>query len=98
MENGIVYDCQRCGACCVDALAGEGYAWLDRAESKRMKRLGLHVVLVSGDSCLGTRAHGGGGGEWVCVAFQGEIAGSCGCAVYAHRPTVCRKFEVGSRN
>ena len=96
MEPEPVYDCQQCGACCLDPLRGEGYASLDRSESKRMKRLGLHVVSGAGGSALATRAHAGDGRAWACVAFQGDVGGTCGCSIYQDRPAVCRGFTVGS--
>jgi Fe-S-cluster containining protein len=96
MVNASSYDCQQCGACCSDTHGGEGYASLDRTESKRMKRLGLHVIAISGGASLGTRVQGGRSAAWVCVAFQGEIGRDCGCSIYQDRPSVCRRFEVGS--
>jgi hypothetical protein len=42
--SGTVYDCQQCGACCLDPKGGEAYAWHDRAEANRMRRRGLTVV------------------------------------------------------
>ena len=90
------YDCQQCGACCADhgSLGGDGYVWLNRAESKRMKRMGLSVVQESGDSFLGTRAPLGGSAP-TCVALQGQIGGDCQCSVYLQRPKNCRAYLVG---
>jgi Fe-S-cluster containining protein len=98
MWNGPVYDCQQCGACCADQDASPegGYVYLDKEESKRMKRMGLSVVQDCGDSFLGTRAYPGGEAPLVCVAFRGAIGGRCGCSIYASRPQGCRRFEVGS--
>jgi Fe-S-cluster containining protein len=73
-----------------------GYVYLNRDESKRMKRLGLSVVQQSGNSFLGTRAGAGAGTELVCVAFRGKVGGECACSIYAARPRACRGFEVGS--
>ena len=33
--SGTVYDCQQCGARCLDPEGGEAYAWHDRAEANR---------------------------------------------------------------
>jgi uncharacterized protein len=96
--NGPEYDCQECGACCVQQGAPDGacYVYLDREEARRMRRLGLTVVRAAlGESFLGCRSYGGAGGRPTCVAFQGVVGGSCGCSVYADRPGVCRQFEVG---
>jgi Fe-S-cluster containining protein len=98
MWNGPTYDCQQCGACCVNPsfLGGTAYVFLTREETKRMKSLGLSVVQVSGRSHLGTRAPSSGAGPAVCVAFQGGVGGRCGCAIYPGRPAACRRFQVGS--
>jgi Fe-S-cluster containining protein len=98
--NGPEYDCQVCGACCVQQrpLDGSSYVWLDRQEARRMRRLGLTVVQAApGETFLGCRAHPGAGGRPTCVAFDGVVGGACGCSVYADRPDVCRRFEVGER-
>jgi Fe-S-cluster containining protein len=95
METG--YDCQRCGACCVDPFGGEGYVFLGAQEAKRMRRLGLAVVRAWDGSFLGTRARPADGGRRTCVAFRGEVGGGCGCSIYDGRPSNCQQFEVGSR-
>jgi Fe-S-cluster containining protein len=97
MWNGPTYDCQQCGACCVNRtpVGGTGYVYLTRGESRRLKGLGLSVVQVSGNTHLGTRAAAEGDGPPRCVAFEGEVGGCCGCAIYAGRPDACRTFEVG---
>jgi Fe-S-cluster containining protein len=96
--NGPEYDCQDCGACCVQQAPFDGasYVYLDRTETRRMRRLGLTVVRAAvGASFLGCRAHAGAGGQPTCVAFAGVVGGPCGCSIYEHRPSVCRQFEVG---
>jgi uncharacterized protein len=97
MWKGPTYDCQLCGACCVNyrRFDGAGYVYLTKDESKRMKRLGLSVVQATGgEAHLGMRNRDASG-KGVCVAFQGGIGGSCGCTVYAGRPSICRAFQVG---
>jgi hypothetical protein len=90
------YDCQRCGACCVDYFGTEGYIPLSPAERGRMRRLGLPVVAWHGQELLGTRPHEGPGGERCCAAFAGAAGRDCGCAIYPDRPRPCRQFEAGS--
>ena len=97
---GSAYDCQLCGACCVQLGPDDGnaYVYLDKEEARRMRGLGLPVVQgVLGSSCLGVRSHDGAGGRPACVAFTGELGGPCGCSVYEDRPSVCREFEVGGQ-
>lgn len=93
------YDCQQCGACCInrDYFGGTtAYVFLLKEESKRMKRLGLKVVQVSGHAHLGTRANAGAGGHTICTAFKGGVGDQCGCGIYEDRPRACREFAVGS--
>jgi Fe-S-cluster containining protein len=99
LEEGLKpYDCQSCGACCVHLgpYDGNGYVYLDRAESVRMRRHGLRVVEAAlGARCLAAAPHDGAWGYPACVAFDGELGVRCGCSVYAERPAVCRDFESG---
>jgi Fe-S-cluster containining protein len=97
MWNAGTYDCQQCGACCTnqESAPATGYVCLTRQESKQMKRLGLSVVQAEGSFYLGTRSRVGIS-DPVCVALEGRVTGSCGCAVYESRPRNCRQFEVGS--
>jgi Fe-S-cluster containining protein len=67
--------------------------FLERDEAKRLKRMGLSIVQVAGESYVGTRAYRGG--LRACVAFRGEIGGFCGCSIYDARPNICRQFEAG---
>jgi Fe-S-cluster containining protein len=90
------YDCQQCGACCVDFFGTEGYIQLADGEPARMRRLSLPVVSWNGQTLLGTRPHDGPGGETCCTAFVGHIGGACACAIHPDRPRACREFEVGS--
>jgi Fe-S-cluster containining protein len=89
------YDCQACGACCVDYFGAAGYIWLEPGEPQHFRRLGLPVVAWHGQQLLGTRPHDGPGGERCCTAFVGGVGGECGCAIYLERPAECRRFEVG---
>jgi Fe-S-cluster containining protein len=98
MRNGPDYDCQTCGACCVQLgpWDGNAYVYLDRDEAGEMRRMGLRVVLTAfGSFCLGAAPHEGAGGRPACVAFTGTLGGRCGCSIYEARPPICREFEVG---
>ena len=92
----MTYDCQQCGACCVDYFGTPGYIQLDFDERLRMRRLGLPVVTWHGQKLLGTRPHDGPGGETCCVAFGGEVGKACECRIHPQRPSACREFEAGS--
>jgi len=90
-----VYDCQTCGACCIDYFRTPGYIQLTDEEAVRMRRLGLPVVTVLGQLELGTRPYDGVG-EVCCVAFVGAVGGECACSIHPDRPGACRRFEAGS--
>lgn len=91
-----MYDCQSCGACCVDYFGTPGYIQLDAAEQGRMRRLRLPVVEWHGQRLLGTRPHDGPGGDTCCIAFVGAVGKACGCSIHPERPAACRAFEAGS--
>jgi len=81
--NGPVYDCQQCGACCLAGTQDTGidYVFLRPDEGRRMKRLGLTVIRVGGQSFLGAPPHAGAGGLPTCVAFAGRIGDDCRCSI-----------------
>jgi Fe-S-cluster containining protein len=92
----MVYDCQQCGACCVDYFGTPGYIPLEGGEVGRMRRLGLPVVTWHDQTLLGTRSHDGPTGATCCVAFAGAVGTDCACAIHPDRPRACREFAVGS--
>jgi Fe-S-cluster containining protein len=96
MEDGPAYDCQHCGACCVDESGHAGYVRLSGQEEARLRRLSLAVVTEKGEPFLSTRPHRGKGGGSICSAFAGRVGRRCGCSVYSDRPLACRRFEAGS--
>ena len=90
------YDCQQCGACCVDYFGTPGYIELLPAERVRMRTLELPVVQWMGQHLLATRLHDGPGGDRCCTAFAGRVGERCECTIHPHRPRACREFEPGS--
>ncbi len=97
MEETGAYDCQQCGACCVDFFGSKGYVRLGQQDVQRMERLGLPVILDGGEAWLGTRSPAGPEGQSFCWAFTGEVGGPCKCSIYADRPDACLRYEVGGR-
>jgi Fe-S-cluster containining protein len=98
MWNESSYDCQQCGACCINPgiLSGTAYVYLEKHEARQMRRMGLTVIKVVGDSYLGTRTKDIGTDEPVCVAFEGKLGRTCGCSIYPLRPRECRRFQAGT--
>lgn len=91
------YDCQQCGACCIDAFGSKGYVRLGERDAQRMERLGLPVVLDGGEAWLSTYSPAGPAGDSVCAAFAGNVGKACQCSIYPDRPDTCQRFEVGGR-
>ena len=79
----VDYDCQSCGACCIEA----GAVILD-AEDDVPAPLVQHVANLRCMVIEGT--------SFRCAALLGTIGRAVGCSIYDRRPGVCRSFEAGS--
>ena len=77
------YDCQTCGACCIEA----GAVILDH-EDDIPTSLVQHVANLQ---CMATE-----GSSFRCVALLGTVGRSVSCGIYGRRPGVCRSFDAGS--
>ena len=77
------FDCQACGACCVEA----GAVILDEADDVPAA-LVQHVANLR---CMATE-----GTSFRCVALLGTVGRRVGCGIYGRRPDVCRSFDAGS--
>lgn len=90
------FDCQTCGACCVEAGPVPVYDHLDRHVPRYLTRSVRNMAgFASWEADHGTRRmadHMGGR----CVALRGEVGCSVRCAIYDRRPTACATFEPGS--
>ncbi len=77
------FDCQTCGACCVEAGA------VILAEEDDVPA--PLVQYVANLRCMVTE-----GTSFRCAALLGTVGRSVGCAIYGRRPEVCRSFDAGS--
>ena len=77
------FDCQTCGACCVEAGAV-----ILAEEDDVPASLVQHVANLR---CMVTE-----GTSFRCAALLGTVGQAVGCGIYARRPEVCRLFEAGS--
>lgn len=77
------FDCQSCGACCVEA----GAVILAEDDDVPIP-LVQHVANLR---CMATE-----GTSFRCAALLGTVGLSVGCAIYGRRPEVCRLFDAGS--
>lgn len=86
------YDCQACGACCIEAGTVPVYPEEDQVPAEH---LGAYTRRLDADKPPGMRQitkHLGGR----CKALTGEIGACVGCSIYANRPKVCATFPAGS--
>ena len=92
-----VYDCQRCGACCIADFDEPTYVTLMPSDEKRLpaKYREQMVQKIFGGS-LNTKHDKQG--NCVCVALKGVVGKSVSCMIYEHRPKVCRDFTPGNVN
>ena len=82
-ERPEAFDCQSCGACCIEAgavILGED----DDVPS-------VLVQHVANLRCMVTE-----GTSFRCGALLGTVGQAVGCGIYGRRPEVCRSFDAGS--
>lgn len=97
----MTYDCQACGACCVNPPDnhGEGFPWWVEVEDGDtiMKRADLVAKLVIRDTndVPHLRIAEGDGR---CLALRGAIGRAVSCGIYHHRPSPCRRVQPGDAN
>ncbi len=77
------FDCQTCGACCVEA----GAVMIDDEDDVPTSLI-QHVANLR---CMATE-----GTSFRCAALLGTVGRSVACGIYAQRPSVCRSFDAGS--
>jgi Fe-S-cluster containining protein len=97
------YDCQVCGACCAAVpSAATAYVRLFDIDLARLRGSDVPIYREENrwtdwtEEVLQLGIKMNEQGKRVCVAFDGEVGGRCGCALYSQRPEACRKFEAGS--
>lgn len=94
-----MFDCQRCGACCVnrDTNRAEGFASyveVDDPDSRLLRRDDLRKRYVVLDQ--GGVPHLRLDPSHRCAALVGRLGERVHCAIYSHRPSGCRRVEAGS--
>lgn len=99
----VQVDCRSCGACCVSAGNGTdvldyGYADLTPEDVERVSthvRQQLHVISVGDETRHATRAKQLPSGAYACQYLRGTPGQRCSCSIYATRPEICSRFQVG---
>ena len=94
------YDCQACGACCsnLPANRAQGVAyWVELSPRDRLlERRDLvrkHVTYDRHGVPHLRMAHDGS-----CLALRGTIGDEVTCAIYADRPSPCRRVQAGDES
>lgn len=103
MSDASIYDCQQCGACCA-AVPPAAHAYVRLFEIDLTRLRGMDVPIYREeqhwtdwtDEVLQLGIKLNHQGKRVCVGFEGDVGGACGCGMYEQRPEACRKFEAGS--
>ena len=97
-------DCQSCGACCQTPRPPKAFVapgvvgtWAnctsaDVARIPKRHRLKLLPVKVDGEAMRATPLRADGS----CGFLRGDVGKRVQCAIYEHRPSVCRLFPAGS--
>lgn len=82
-SSAETFDCQTCGACCVEA----GAVILDEEDDVPAAL----VQRVANLRCMVTE-----GTSFRCAALFGTVGSAVGCGIYGRRPAVCRSFDAGT--
>jgi Fe-S-cluster containining protein len=93
------FDCQSCGACCVNAkenIAEGVHHWVAiESNAVLWQRKDLVKKLVCHDE--EGRPHLRLDLQHRCMALHGRIGDRVTCSIYNHRPQGCRKVQPGDR-
>jgi Fe-S-cluster containining protein len=91
-----VFDCQACGACCVNPAENRRQGFRDWVEIderdailSRRRADKLIVYNAAGEPHMRLD------GEGRCVALRGRLGERVWCSVYELRPRACRRVEPG---
>lgn len=100
-EDGVqvgVFDCVRCGACCVNSAENraEAYPWYVEVDDRRSPLLRV-ADLRRRFTCADPsgRPHLRLDPAGRCLALGGRLGAEVACAVYEHRPAGCRRVTAG---
>ena len=93
-QDGLAFECTRCGACCTGA---PGYVWVDAAEiaalaafrGESLDQFSRQFVRRVGDRLSLVERPGGD-----CIFWDKSV----GCTVYPARPTQCRTWPFWPEN
>jgi Fe-S-cluster containining protein len=94
---GHSLDCRRCGACCVNTPENRAAGYVDYVEVEPDDRILTRGDLrrrytVERDGAVHLRLAPDGR----CLALGGRLGGRVRCAIYAQRPSPCRRVQPGS--
>lgn len=110
MSLPILESCDGCGACCMRQSSPPGYVYIlctpeaergkfvgteFRFDAERVKALPPEVRAELDQYIVGLRLGRGPRGEVPCLWFD-QVTRKC--KHHAHRPSICREFEMGSED
>lgn len=96
------YDCQTCGACCVNPPENEaeGFrAWVEVAPGEpllRRRDLVKKLCVIEADGPDRGAVHLRLDASGRCLALRGALGRRVACTIYARRPAPCRRVQAGA--
>lgn len=84
MQEGVLFDCQSCGACCSYSAEWPRFSTEDDEQLDRIPQKYV-AANQSGMRCEGVR----------CSALSGEVGKHTACGIYELRPDVCHACMPG---
>lgn len=92
------FDCERCGACCVNPTENRAEGYADYVAVAPRDAILKHPRLVERYVVRNERgeAHLRLDAGQRCLALRGGLGKRVRCEIYALRPASCRRVEAGS--
>ncbi|HMY59220.1 MAG TPA: YkgJ family cysteine cluster protein [Pseudomonadota bacterium] len=93
----VELDCQRCGACCVNAKENEAEGRTDYVSVEPSAKLLLRRDLVRKYVVMDDMGHPHLrlASDGRCLALRGVLFKKVSCELYHHRPKACRTVQPG---
>lgn len=100
MIDPDVYDCVRCGACCISDYESVDYVHMLEEDVEQLSEEEQERYVYT-EETFGSPQHSMKTcydkiGNCRCKALKGVIGQDVSCAIYDRRPNVCRNFQPGT--
>lgn len=96
-EDGNLYSCTSCGACCGPPEEQGGWPDLERKDVKRLTEYEFkNHVTTENTGFPAFKVKMTEHGYLVCHFLKGIVGKSAPCGIYERRPAACRNFPPGT--